>query len=351
MSSDERQDSLAAQAAAWVPPWERAPRPPDREFQERAEAEASGRESEPDVGEELGQAGLSEDDDFDPAFEGPNPRTREVEGDESGGTPAVDGLDDDAADSPVGQVSDPGVEEPALSEPGDGSAGVDAPSELGDGSAGVDGPVGVPGREGIETPPGAEMPLPEPIEEAAEAADADEPGTPVDAPLPADGDDAGDVFDAAADDDVSDDGEMDVPFADEVPPSNSADDNDAGRAGHAAGHGESEPADSEPAENDRAEGADARGDRLEGARSQGGADEAAVVDATAAGAGATAEGGDEPAKRAKGAKARAVPGQKRRAGEPLGTGDESSPRTGNSDVDLPGLADDAELAGALEAIM
>ncbi|WP_239080345.1 SMC-Scp complex subunit ScpB, partial [Paractinoplanes brasiliensis] len=114
---------------------------------------------------------------------------------------------------------------------------------------------------------------------------------------------------------------------------------------------ESDRAGGDRAESDRAEGADARGDRLEGAGGEGGADEAAVVDAAAAGARAAAEGEGEPVKRSKGAKARAVPGQKRRAGEPLGTGDESSPRTGNADVDLPGLTDDAELAGALEAIM
>ena len=31
--SDERPESLAAQAAAWVPPWERQQRPPDRSYQ------------------------------------------------------------------------------------------------------------------------------------------------------------------------------------------------------------------------------------------------------------------------------------------------------------------------------
>ncbi|WP_438870657.1 SMC-Scp complex subunit ScpB [Paractinoplanes bogorensis] len=46
---------------------------------------------------------------------------------------------------------------------------------------------------------------------------------------------------------------------------------------------------------------------------------------------------------------RAVPGQKRRAGEPVVAVDEADERTG--ETDLPGLTDDAELAGALEAIM
>ncbi|BEL12743.1 hypothetical protein Q0Z83_109340 [Actinoplanes sichuanensis] len=40
MSSEERPESLAAQAAAWVPPWERR-REPDREYQAEAEAAAS----------------------------------------------------------------------------------------------------------------------------------------------------------------------------------------------------------------------------------------------------------------------------------------------------------------------
>ncbi|BBH63396.1 hypothetical protein ACTI_00810 [Actinoplanes sp. OR16] len=37
MSSEEREDSLAAQAAAWVPPWERR-RDPDRDFQDAVDA-------------------------------------------------------------------------------------------------------------------------------------------------------------------------------------------------------------------------------------------------------------------------------------------------------------------------
>ncbi|GIF44682.1 SMC-Scp complex subunit ScpB [Actinoplanes xinjiangensis] len=40
MSSEERPESLAAQAAAWVPPWERR-REPDREYQAEAEAAAA----------------------------------------------------------------------------------------------------------------------------------------------------------------------------------------------------------------------------------------------------------------------------------------------------------------------
>ena len=135
MSTDERPDSLAAQAAAWVPPWERRQRPPDRAYQAAAEAEA--RAGEP--------------------------------------------------------------------------AGVDASEP-----AGVDEPLGEDG-DPTDADPGPELPLPGAVEEAEEAPEQDG-GAPVDAPLPPDGDDAGEVFDAAADDDVSDDGEVDLPFAEELPP-------------------------------------------------------------------------------------------------------------------------------------
>ncbi|MBG0567596.1 SMC-Scp complex subunit ScpB [Actinoplanes aureus] len=58
MSSEQRPDSLAAQAAAWVPPWERH-REPDREYQAEAEAEAETGTDEPDVepGEGAGERG------------------------------------------------------------------------------------------------------------------------------------------------------------------------------------------------------------------------------------------------------------------------------------------------------
>ena len=42
MSDDERPESLAQQAASWVPPWERQPRRPNRRFQAEAEAAARG---------------------------------------------------------------------------------------------------------------------------------------------------------------------------------------------------------------------------------------------------------------------------------------------------------------------
>jgi segregation and condensation protein B len=227
VSNDERPDSLAAQAAAWVPPWERPRAEPDRAYQashrasddahddegsaedsvradqldeveERAgelgaEAERevvreraaqlaelddqAGGESRPDDDEDRSGAGLSDDDDdFDTAFEGGNP---------------------------------PGYGQPDSPEPAseqESRAVVDEPREL----------AGDDEAEPTELRLGEEVPLPEPIEEAAEAAE-DDGGAPVDAPLPPEGDDAGDVFDAAADDDVSDDGEVDLPFAEVVP--------------------------------------------------------------------------------------------------------------------------------------
>jgi segregation and condensation protein B len=167
--SDERPDSLASQAASWVPPWERAPRPPDPEFAAKVRAGESD-------DEERTESNLSDDDDdFDPAFERANP----APGD---GVPA---------------------ELPPFPEETGGPPTVDAPRE-------------VPGeveREPTDIGVGPELPLPDAIEEAAENAIDNEPL--VDAPL--DGDDAGDVFDAAADDDVDDDGELDLPFKEEVP--------------------------------------------------------------------------------------------------------------------------------------
>jgi segregation and condensation protein B len=76
VSNDERsEETLAAQAAAWVPPWERQQRPPDRAYQSAAEAAARAQSDErPDDDEDRSAAGLSDDDDdFDPAFEGANP--------------------------------------------------------------------------------------------------------------------------------------------------------------------------------------------------------------------------------------------------------------------------------------
>ena len=167
--SDERPESLAAQAASWVPPWERASRPPDQDYA------AKDRAGESD-GDQLDEAGLSDDDDdFDPAFEGANP----APGD--GVPPELPPFPEEAGSPPT----------------------VDSPREL----------PGDEERDPTDVGGLPELPMPGAIEEAAENEIGNAPL--VDAPL--DGDDAGDVFDAAADDDVEDDAEVDLPFTEEIP--------------------------------------------------------------------------------------------------------------------------------------
>ena len=204
MSDDERPESLAAQAAAWVPPWERQQRTADREFQAGAHRTDDER---PGDDEDRSAAGLSDDDDdFDPAFERVNPPGYNE--------PAV-AVDDFAS----------GGGEPAVvsggGEPAVASGGGEPAVASGDGEPAVASGGGEPavavddvaaGDEPAEVPAGPELEVPAAVERAVEdAAGLDEPGAPVDAPLPADGDDAGDVFDAAADDDVSDDSDVDLP--------------------------------------------------------------------------------------------------------------------------------------------
>ncbi|MDI6104434.1 SMC-Scp complex subunit ScpB [Actinoplanes sp. NEAU-A12] len=116
MSSEERPESLAAQAAAWVPPWDRR-REPDREFQ------ASAEDSEPPVEES------------EPLVEEPESPVEEPES---------------AVEPPEAPVEE--------AEP----APVDAP---------VEPPVEVAPTE-VEPEPEPEITLPEPVEEAMET----EPG-------------------------------------------------------------------------------------------------------------------------------------------------------------------------------
>jgi segregation and condensation protein B len=186
--TDERPDSLAAQAASWVPPWERPAREPDRAYQAATAADADEARRTDD------------DDDFDEAFEQPDPPSNAPEA-SAADAPAADG-DDDGDDGDV----------PPELAPFPGESG---------GSPMVDAPTDLPDEDDEPAPTDVghipEVPVPASIEDAAEAADDDEPGSPVDAPLPPDGDDAGDGFDAAPDDDVEDDGEADVPFQEEVP--------------------------------------------------------------------------------------------------------------------------------------
>jgi segregation and condensation protein B len=154
VSTDERPESLAAQAAAWVPPWERPPALPDADYAAAASA----------------------------------------------ATPSS-GLDDD--DEPGEADTDVPAELPPVPGEATGPVTVDAPQPL-DGD-----------EEAAPTDVDPEMPdviapeLPDPDDEPNEVPAGG--GVPVDAPAPVDGDDAGSVFDAAADDDVSDNGEIDLP--------------------------------------------------------------------------------------------------------------------------------------------
>ncbi len=156
MSTDERPESLAAQAAAWVPPWERPPAVPDPGYAAAVRAAAS-----------------------DDAH-----------------------ADDDDGEHADGFGADVPVELPPLPGEAAGPATVDAPQP-------VDGDESDPTDVDPDEPDVVAPDLPHPDE-----APVDVPaggGVPVDAPAPADGDDAGSVFDTAADDDVSDDDEIDLP--------------------------------------------------------------------------------------------------------------------------------------------
>jgi segregation and condensation protein B len=193
VSNDERPESLEAQAAAWVPPWERQQRPPDRAYQAAAE-ESARRGDDPELAddEELSEAGLSDDDDdFDPAFEGADPP-----GYHQGGADAEPADGSEPADG--AGLAEAGAEEAALGD--DPAVGVDAPVR-----AEHDEPL--PSAAEL----GPDIELPGAVEEAAEAGEDDLDGVPADAPLLADGDDAGSMFDSAADDDVSDDADVDIP--------------------------------------------------------------------------------------------------------------------------------------------
>ena len=216
--TDERPNSLAAQAASWVPPWERPQPPLDRDYaasvrdQDIADDPADpddpdaasssddpGSDGSPraaldepdsaghgDDDEQRDESQLSDDDDdFDEEFEQPNPPSYQP----SEGVPA------ELAPLPG---ESPGI------------ATVDAPAET---DPETDPEQFSPTDVGI----GPDLEVPSSIEDAAEHVHADEDGDPVDAPLPPDGADAGDVFDQAADDDMSDDAEVDMPFAEEVP--------------------------------------------------------------------------------------------------------------------------------------
>jgi segregation and condensation protein B len=298
VSTDERPDSLAAQAAAWVPPWERQ-QPPDRAYHAAALAEVAAEPdeaAEPDADGEPG--GVARDPDEAPE-------------------PAADGSPGGVAPEPD---EDPGSE--AAPEAAPEAVPAELPPLPGEANepASVDAPVDVPDEEPAgPTDVGAvpEVPLPTPVEDATEHALEEERGPSVDAPLP-DGDDAGDVFDGAADDDVSDDGELDMPFADETPSGGAA----------AAPEADEPDTDHDAVETDDSSGAQA-------------AFAAGAADAEAALADAPATQRAQPRS--------TVPAQGRGSrGLPDAVGEEDA-RTRN-DSDLPAL-DDREVRAALEAIL
>jgi segregation and condensation protein B len=193
VSTEERPDSLAAQAASWVPPWERPQRRDPAYRAEAAEPEIPGDTGDtdrdekpvPDDDEERSVASLSDDDDdFDESFEGPNP-----EGYEEGVTPEL---------APLPAEAD-GAE-------ADGKATVDAPAERPD------------EREPEPTDVGGvpEVPPSPPLEEA-EVPPQPERAAAVDDPVLPDGGDAGGMFDAAADDDLSAEEDVELPITAVVP--------------------------------------------------------------------------------------------------------------------------------------
>jgi segregation and condensation protein B len=284
--TDERSDSLAAQAASWVPPWERTTRPPDANYA------AAHREGADD--EELAEADLSDDDDdFDPAFEGP---------------------------SPTGGETEVPPELPPFEGESGGAPTVDAPQEL----------PGESEPEPTDVGGGPELPVPGAIEQAT--GNEDESSPLVDAPLPEDGDDAGDVFDAAADDDVTDDDEVDLPFT-EVVPGPDEDEEPAAPPESAAPPQPAEPAGS-------AEPESLFGEAEAGAAGLGGA---AVAEVTSA-----------QKKRAARAKpSSGIPAQGRGGRSGGGASGAASARTEAEAEPAAELApiDDGELRAALEAIL
>ncbi len=190
MSTDERPESLAAQAAAWVPPWERRPAAPDPGYAAAVRAAASdddpGLDDEPDLH-------------ADPDVEGYlDPASPQAQASADADTDA----DDRAGDDDGGTGADVPVELPPLPGEATGPATVDAPQPM-------DGDEFDPTDVDPDEPDVVAPDLPHPDEEPVDVPAGG--GVPVDAPAPADGDDAGSVFDTAADDDVSDDDEIDLP--------------------------------------------------------------------------------------------------------------------------------------------
>jgi segregation and condensation protein B len=185
VSTDERPESLAAQAAAWVPPWERQSAAPDPAYAASVTAAAA---TDADTGLDAdAETGLDADTDPD----------EEV-------TAADDDADEDNEEEIDAEDGDPA---------GDGEVPAELPPMPGEvtGPVTVDAPQSLPGEDEPDpTDVEPDMPavpapqLPDPDDDDPTEGDVDG-GVPVDSPARIDGVDAGSVLDSAADDDVSDD--------------------------------------------------------------------------------------------------------------------------------------------------
>jgi segregation and condensation protein B len=297
VSNDDRADSLASQAASWVPPWERAPREPDRAYQaaaeEKARAEAERRAADEDaVDAELAEVELA----------------------------AADG---DAMDAELAAAGEDAAETVAVVGGGHEVPGVDSPAEAGSEPE--------PGLGEL----GPELAVPGAVEQAVVDEDAD--GQPADLPLPADGDDAGDVFDAAADDDLGDDADVDLAAGELVPGDDEDDDGEASAPGSA----EAEPA-GERGQVRAGSAVPEQGRRRRNGPGEVGDGSARTSEEAEPGAGRKVSGSAEPSAEPFNA-----------AGSPAELDISDGPQLdAEAEVaDLPALMDDAELAAALEAIL
>jgi len=375
--TDERSQSLAAQAAAWVPPWERPPREPDRAYQAAA--------TDPDLSDDLVADDIADANADDLA-------DADADADDLADADAddADEVDADAPDADAPEADEPDSDEPEPAEPA-ASAGGEPVREPDDDEqldeAGladdddfdpafeggpaplpgetsepvtVDDPAGLPGDSGAPTDVrvGPDLPVPASIEQAGEMEDDEETGNPVDAPL-LEGDDAGEVFDQAADDDVSDDAEVDLPFEEDEGESD-----EVAEDGPARGEQESdEDAEDGPAEDDREPDEDAEDGQAEEGRAQDAREPARHAEDgwAAGGPGAGPAGGDagrdpgsavgDSGDATSVAAGAAIPAQSGPGREPAAASGDQNART-DDDLDVePPPMDDAELRGALESVL
>ena len=318
MSAEERLDSLAQQAAAWVPPWDRPQRP----------AMSSPGSPAVDPVDEDDAPDRDAPDRDAPDRDAPDRDAPDCD------APDYDALDYDThgtvrGDGVARDISPHAASSAADGSDGDGSDG-DGSDDVSEGGCDdvdeepAEVPPELPPVPGeAQTAPTVDAPQPggaAPLEPDIPAPDAtpdsvpdetDDGGVPIDAPVPLDGEDAGAVFDTAAGDDTTDDSEDDVPGV----PATAVGDPDA------ASMDLESPAD--PAESETVP----------------------PIDAAEPEPGGDAKGDAESEFVARAPVAVPVQGRGRRHAESLGVAAET--RT----AELPALDDDAELRAALEAIL